>query len=151
MGRPIAIIHDIPMFASAQPDACWTPLPFLGRQPVPYTNISEISKSTVDKKYYSAVEGKELRVRGKYVLLGGFEIEDSKGDEAGVAGGGVSSENRQGPCRQIKETASKSVRYNGKPIVRFLDQTEQNMKDEKVKANAMGFVLSMEPSVLVGG
>ena len=39
---------------------------------------------------------------------------------------------------------SGSVFYNGKGIVRFADQTSQN------NGNAVGMVLSAEPSVMVG-
>ena len=135
MGKPVAPKKDTAM---AFPDVCKTPTP-VGTIPIPYPNIAQFSNATG----VSDEGGKELLVGGNHVLLKDSNVSSSNGDEAGSSGG-VKSGGVSGPCTIIQ--ASGSVKYgpDGLGLARVTDQTEQN------DGNAVGFVLSAEPAVLVG-
>lgn len=130
MGKPIAPADGI---AFAFPDVCQTPAGS-SMVPIPYPNVAQLG----DASGISDESGKELLVGGKYVLLKGSEVGTSTGDEAG------SGSSTKGKCTIMQASANVLYGPDGKGIVRFLDQTEQN------GGNAQGVVLSAFPSVLVG-
>ena len=136
MGKPVAPKKDI---AFAFPDVCKTPTP-AGTIPIPYPNTADFSSAT----RVSDVGGKELLVGGNHVLLKDSNVSTSNGDQAGSIGGVKSGNPPAGHCKITQ--ASTSVKYgpDGLGIARLLDQTEQN------DGNAVGLVLSAEPTVLVG-
>ena len=133
--KPIAPASGI---AVAFPDVCQTPSTS-GQAPIPYPNVAELGNATEK----SDEERRELIVGSSYVLLEGAEVNTSSGDEAGSIGG-VTSNKTKGKCKITG--CSQTVKYgkDGKGIVRFMDETQQN--DE----NASGVVLSSFPTVLVG-
>jgi hypothetical protein len=144
MGKPIALKPiTVEGVATAFPDVCETILPLVGKIPLPFTNVAKL----MDADKASDEPGKELLVGplGQPVLLKYAVIKESSGDEVGFLGG-VVTEDTQGECRIIQ--ASESVLYNGEGIVRFMDATTQNIKDEQ--PNATGNVVSGFPTVLVG-
>ncbi|MFC4260978.1 PAAR-like domain-containing protein [Marinobacter lacisalsi] len=136
MGKPIAPADQI---AFAFPDVCNTPAPPASPVPVPYPNIAQLA----DAGGITNEPNQELLVGGKHVLLKDSLVDKSTGNEAGSVGG-VSNGSTIGQCTVT--TASQSVKYGpeGLGIARFLDQTEQN------DGNAVGMVLSANPTVLVG-
>ncbi|MDX5297808.1 MAG: DUF4150 domain-containing protein [Gammaproteobacteria bacterium] len=136
MGKPIAPADNI---AFAFPDVCQTPVPGSSPVPIPYPNIAQLG----DASGISDESDKELLVGGLHVLLMDSEFSSSTGDEAGSSNG-VSSRSISGACKVTG--ASGSVKYgpDGKGIARFMDSTEQN------DGNAVGFILSANPTVLVG-
>ncbi len=128
MGKPIALAKDI---AFAFPNICTTNIPSVGPVPIPYPNVAQLS----DASPVSDTSA-ELLVKGTHVLVEDSEVEESSGDEPADEG------TKSGKC--TFSGASQSVFYNGKGILRFSDQTSQN------NGNAVGMILSAEPSVLVG-
>jgi hypothetical protein len=128
MAKPIALAKDI---AFAFPNVCTTTIPGVGPVPIPYPSIAQLVDATPVSD-----TGKELLVKGTKVLLEDSEVAQTSGDEPADPG------TKSGSCTMTQ--FSGSVFYGGKGLVRFGDQTEQNGK------NAMGTVLSAEPSVLVG-
>lgn len=142
MGKPIAPALGI---AFSFPDVCETILPLVGKIPFPFPNVALL----IDADKVSDEPGKELIVGPLrlHILLQGAKIEDSSGDEGGFIGG-IVTENTNGACELWD--ASGSVKYGpeGKYLVRFMDATNQNMKDSKT--NAAGNVMSAFPTVLVG-
>lgn len=141
MGKPIAVAKDL---ALAFPNVCLTTIPGVGPVPIPYPSIADLGGATL----ISDESGKELLVGGVHVLLEDSEVESTSGDEPAdpSPSSGVSSGNQSGPSTHSE--FSGSVFYNGRGIVRFLDQTEQNKNGNT--SNATGMVLSADPSVLVG-
>lgn len=137
MAKPIAPAKDMAM---AFPDVCLTPVPG-GSVPIPYPNIAQLGDATD----ISDGPGKKLLVKGTPVLLDGSSVASSTGNEAGSSNG-VKSGTIQGECLVVQ--ASGSVMYAGKGIARVGDQTKQNILGET--ENTTGFVLSAEPSVMVG-
>lgn len=134
MGKPVAVAKDI---AFAFPNICNTTIPPAGPVPIPYPNIAQLDNASP----LSDTNG-DLLVKGTKVLVSDSETTDSSGDEPADPSSGVSSGTRSGACSMTQY--SQSVLYNGKGIVRFGDQTSQN------GGNAVGMVLSAEPSVLIG-
>lgn len=132
MGKPIAVAKDI---AFAFPNVCNTTIPGVGTVPIPYPNIAQLADASPVSD-----TNKDLLVKGNKVLVEDSEVPTSSGDEAGDAG--VTSGTVSKACTMSQ--FSRSVFYHGKGIVRFGDQTSQN------NDNAVGMVLSAEPSVLVG-
>lgn len=128
MAKPIALAKDI---AFAFPNVCLTTIPPAGPVPIPYPSIAQLG----DAKPVSDT-GKALFVKGTPVLLKSSVVDDTTGDEPADSG------TKSGPCEMSQ--ASGSVFFGGEGIVRFGDQTSQN------NSNAVGMVLSAEPSVLVG-
>lgn len=127
MGKPIARTEGICM---AFPDILLTPSPN-GAVSLPYPNIAQL----VDAQNASA----DVLAGGKAVIIEGSEIPTSTGGEAGTAKG-------PGTFNQKCEfdDFSRTVKANGKGIVRQLDPTSQN------NGNAKGFVMVGFPTVLVG-
>ena len=134
MGKPIAVAKST---AFAFPNVCKTTIPGVGTVPIPYPNIAQLA----DASPVSDTNG-DLLVKGSKVLLENSKVTSSSGDEPADPSSGVSSGTKSGECSMSQ--FSQSVFYNGKGIVRFGDQTSQN------GGNAVGMVLSAEPSVLVG-
>jgi hypothetical protein len=141
MLKPIAPAQGI---AFAFPDICKTPTP-AGDVPIPYPNIAQLNLA--NKK--TNKPGKELKVKGQHVLLKNAEISTSVGNEAGVSGG-IKSNRIKGKC-QITQ-ASTTVVYGPDKLglVRFMDSTIQNYGSAVNDGNAVGIVLSANPTVLVG-
>lgn len=134
MGKPIALAQDI---AFAFPNICNTTIPPAGPVPIPYPNIAQLADASPVSD-----TNNELLVKGTKVLLENSKVRNSSGDEPADPSSGVSSGTKSGECTMSQY--SHSVFYHGKGIVRFSDQTSQN------GGNAVGMVLSAEPSVMVG-
>lgn len=99
------------------PDVCKTPSPG-GPIPVPYPNIAKSS---------SLAKGtKTVKTDGKIAAVKGSKYARSNGDEAGTAGGVVSSVN-------MKEaewiTFSFDVKMDGKNVCRLQDKMTHNKKN----------------------
>ena len=131
MGKPIALAKDI---AFAFPNVLATTIPPAGPVPIPYVNIAQLSDASPVSD-----TNNDLLVKGTLVLVEDSEVSSSTGDEPADG-----TPSKGGACVIMSGQASQSVFYNGKGIVRFGDQTEQN------DGNAVGMILSAEPSVLVG-
>jgi hypothetical protein len=131
MGQPITVKDGI---CFAFPDVCLTPSPAGTDVPLPYPNIAQLSEA--DKTATSVKAG------GKQVVTEASVIEKSKGGEAGTSGA-VSNGAKLSKCTFTG--FSKTVKANGKGVVRLGDSTKQN------EGNAVGSVLGGLPSVLVGG
>jgi hypothetical protein len=126
MAQPITVTDGI---CFAFPDICQTPSPS-GTVPIPYPNIAQLS-SVSDS-------ASSVNAGGKPVVTEASSISTSSGDEAGAGGPGP-----KGKCTFT--TSSKTVKANGKGIVRLGDSTSQN------GGNAVGTVLGGLATVLVGG
>jgi uncharacterized Zn-binding protein involved in type VI secretion len=126
MAQPITVTDGV---CFAFPDVCQTPSPG-GPVPIPYPNIAQLSSATDTASSVNA--------GGKPVVIETSSIATSSGDEAGTGGPGPI-----GKCTFT--TFSKTVKANGKGIVRLGDTTSQNA------GNAVGAVLGGLPTVLVGG
>ncbi len=100
--------------AMAFPDVCKTPSP-AGPIPIPYPNIAQSSDT--------AEGSKKTEADGCPVMLQGSNFSTSTGDEAGSAGGVVSS------CTKGKAefiSYSFDVQIEGKPVPRMADLMVQN-------------------------
>lgn len=96
------------------PDVCKTPSPG-GPIPIPYPNIgmsSNTSKGT-----------KKVKNQGNPAMVKGSNFSTSTGDEAGSAGGVVSSKTK-GKCEFI--LFSFDVKFEGKNVCRMGDLMKQN-------------------------
>ncbi|WP_101341143.1 PAAR-like domain-containing protein [Cereibacter azotoformans] len=130
MGKPVARTEGTCM---AFPDILNTPTPSGALVPIPYPNIAQLA----DAQGASA----DVMAGGKPVILEDSRIPTSSGGEAGTGGGATSGTFNQA-CTFT--SCSRSVKANGKGIVRQLDRTAQN------NDNAQGVVLAGLTSVLVG-
>jgi uncharacterized Zn-binding protein involved in type VI secretion len=100
--------------ATAFPDVCKTPSP-AGPIPIPYPNIAQSSDTAQGSKNTTA--------DGCPVMIQGSNFSQSTGDEAGSAGGVVSS------CTKGKAefvNYSFDVQIEGKPVPRLGDMMLQN-------------------------
>ncbi|QSQ22167.1 DUF4150 domain-containing protein [Pyxidicoccus parkwayensis] len=97
------------------PDVCLTPGPN-GPMPVPYTNVAK----SEDLKDGS----KTVTINGAPVCLSNSQLATSTGNEAGTAGGGVSSGKTKGPAFPLNY--SFDVKIEGKPVVRNMDPFSLN-------------------------
>jgi len=129
MAKPIATKTGI---CFAFPDVLKTPTPG-GEVPMPYPNIAQLSDASGTAS--------NVKAGGKEVILETSEIASSTGGEPGV-GGGVKVSKHLKECKF--KTSSKTVKANGKGIVRQFDTTEQN------GGNASGQVMVGLSTVLVG-
>jgi hypothetical protein len=102
------------------PDVCKTPSP-AGPVPIPYPNIGR-SADTSDGP-------KKVIVQGKMPMVKGAKYSKTAGDEAGSAGGVVSSSTR-GEAEFM--LYSFDVKFEGKNVCRMGDSMFHNKK------NAMG-------------
>ncbi|MGV8937558.1 MAG: PAAR-like domain-containing protein [Allorhizobium sp.] len=130
MAKPIATKNGI---CFAFPDVLKTPTPG-GDVPMPYPNIAQLS----------AADGAATNVNagGNAVILESSKVGSSSGGEPGVGGGVKVAAKHLADC--TFKTFSKSVKANGKGIVRQFDTTDQN------GGNASGQVMVGYPTVLVG-
>ena len=112
----------------AAPDVCKTPTP-AGPVPVPYVNLALNANLSGGSQ--------DVKIAGQPAALLRSKLATSSGDEAGSAGGVVSS--------TIKGTmgwasASPDVLIEGSGVVRFLDQTLHNTGSAPNSAHvAMGW------------
>lgn len=110
-----SVVHkDSNGTAMAFPDVCKTPSP-AGPIPIPYPNIA-MSKDT-------AQGSKTVKMDGNPIMLQGSNFSTSTGDEAGSAGGVVSSCNK-GKAEFV--AYSFDVKVDGKSVPRQLDLMLQN-------------------------
>jgi hypothetical protein len=109
----------------AMPDVCKTPAPPAPPVPIPYPNIAMPMMGNPATM--------KVLVSGMPALTKASKITISSGDEAGLAGGVMSSKN-MGPTEFMM--ASMKVKFEGNPPVRLGDPTKQN------DGNAFGAVLA---------
>jgi uncharacterized Zn-binding protein involved in type VI secretion len=100
--------------ATAFPDVCKTPTP-AGPIPIPYPNIAMSSDT--------AQGSSTVKADGNPVMIQGSNFSTSTGDEAGSAGGVVSSLTK-GKAEFI--LYSFDVQFDGKPVARMGDLMVQN-------------------------
>ena len=101
----------------AFPDVCKTPSP-AGPIPIPYPNIAQ--STDTDKG------SKKVKVDGNPVMVKGSNFKMSTGDEAGSAGGVVSSKTK-GKAEFMMH--SFDVKFEGKNVARLADPMLQNDKN----------------------
>lgn len=120
--------------ATAFPDVCKTPSP-AGPIPIPYPNIAQ-SSDTADGS-------KKTQADGCPVMVQGSNFSQSTGDEAGSAGGVVSS------CIKGKAefvNYSFDVQIEGKPVPRLGDLMLQNKQSSP---NTPPFPEIQPPSIVI--
>lgn len=100
---------------AAAPDFCKTPTPG-GPVPIPYPNIA--------KSGDGAQGSSTVKCDGKPVMLKGSNFSMSTGDEAGTAGGGVSSNKIKGKAEFV--SYSMNVKAEAKNVVRLADSMSNN-------------------------
>ncbi|WP_437675012.1 DUF4150 domain-containing protein [Sorangium sp. So ce131] len=111
-----SIIHkgDSGVHTAAPPDVCKTPSPG-GPVPIPYVNIAlsgDLAKGT-----------KKVKIAGNPTANAGSNLSTSSGDEAGTAGGVISSKFKG---KLTWASTSTDVKTEGKGVARFMDPTQQN-------------------------
>jgi hypothetical protein len=113
----LSIIHagDGQQFISMTPDVCKTPSPG-GPVPIPYPNIA-MSSDLADGS-------KTVKVEGNSAALESSNLKTSSGDEGGTAGGGIVSSKIKGKLTWVRY--SSDVKFEGKGVVRFLDNNMHN-------------------------
>ncbi len=111
------IVHegDGLQFVALSPDVCKTPSPG-GPVPIPYPNIAMSSDLSDGSK--------TVKVEGNPAALEDSCLKTSTGDEAGTAGGGVVSSKTKGKLKWL--LYSTDVKFEGKGVVRFLDDCMHN-------------------------
>ena len=102
----------------AFPDVCKTPSPG-GPIPIPYPNVAKSSDT--------AKGSRKVTVEGNPVCLKDSHFSTSTGDEAGTAGGGVSSSKSQGKAEFVNY--SFDVQIEGKNVARAMDLMLHNGKN----------------------
>jgi len=106
------------------PDVCKTPSP-AGPVPIPYVNIANDS---------ALVKGaKKVTCDGKMPAIKGAELSMSTGDEAGSAGGVVSSKIKG---KLTWAMCSMDVKFEGKGVIRFLEICLHNGNNSNTGGNA---------------
>lgn len=128
MAKPIARKDGI---CFAFPDVRRTPTP-AGTIPMPYPNVAQLSQATGTSPNVNA--------GGKPVILEDSSIGSSSGGEPGSGGPVATPKDKD--CAFT--SASKTVKANGKGVVRQGDTTAQD------RGNATGAVMVGLPTVLVG-
>jgi hypothetical protein len=103
------------------PDVCKTPVPPAGPIPIPYPNIGKSSDTSGGPK--------SVKTDGQMAMVKGAKYMMSAGDEAGSAGG-VMSSSIKGECEFMMY--SFDVKFDGKNVCRMGDPMFHNKK------NAMG-------------
>ena len=118
------------------PDVCKTPSP-AGPIPIPYPNIGMVNqaKKTATK----------CKFGGKPVVLKKSEISRSQGDEAGVAGGVISSKNMD---KVTFKKGSSKVKVQGSPVVYLTAMSAHNGSNANFPAGAQ--IAPSQTKVLVG-
>ena len=99
------------------PDVCKTPSP-AGPIPIPYPNIGKSSDTTNGPK--------KVKTDGQMPMVKGAKYAMSTGDEAGSAGGVLSSTTK-GPCEFL--LYSFTVKFEGKNVCRLGDMMWHNKKN----------------------
>jgi uncharacterized protein DUF4150 len=100
------------------PDVCKTPAPPSGTIPIPYPNIGRSA---------DASDGPQtVTIEGNMPMVKGAKYSKSSGDEAGSAGGIMSSTNR-GECEFMMY--SFDVKMEGKNVCRLGDPLFHNKKN----------------------
>ena len=99
------------------PDVCKTPSP-AGPIPIPYPNIGKSSDASNGPK--------DVKVEGKMPMVKGAKYSMSAGDEAGSAGG-VMSSSIKGECEFM--LYSFDVKMEGKNVCRLGDPLFHNKKN----------------------
>ena len=102
----------------AFPDVCKTPAPPAGPIPIPYPNIGKSSDASKGSK--------KVKVDKKMPMVKGAKYSMSAGDEAGSAGGVVSSKTK-GECEFMMY--SFDVKFEGKNVCRMGDPLFHNKKN----------------------
>ena len=125
---------------SLAPDVCLTPMGS-GMVPVPYTITCkfDVAQATATR----------TRFGGQPVFTMGSYLPTVQGDEPGVGGGLISGVNR-GACRPVEH--SKSVRVEGRWLVRHSDLMAMNCAGPKGAANTYGKIvyIGVKTSARVG-
>jgi len=123
------IVHkgDGLQFVAMAPDVCKTPSPG-GPVPIPYPNIAT-SGDLADGS-------QSVKVEGNSAALASSNLSTSTGDEAGSAGGGVSSNKIKGKVTWI--LYSTDVKIEGKGVVRFMDDNLHNGNMANTKGKDLG-------------
>jgi hypothetical protein len=98
------------------PDVCKTPSP-AGPVPIPYPNIAMCTQAS------GGTCSSKVKIMNKKTIVKGTEITVSSGDEAGTAGGVISSKFK-GPA-QYKKGSSK-VKAEGKEVCHHTSTVGQN-------------------------
>ncbi len=99
------------------PDVCKTPTP-AGPVPIPYPNIGKASDTSKGPK--------KVKADGKMPMVKGAKYSMSSGDEAGTAGGVISSKFK-GDCEFM--LYSFDVKFEGKNVCRLADPMWHNKKN----------------------
>jgi hypothetical protein len=100
------------------PDVCKTPAPPAGPVPIPYPNIGKSADTSSGPS--------KVRTDGKMPMVKGAKYSRSSGDEAGSAGGVMSSVNMN-VCEFM--LYSFDVRFEGKNVCRLGDPLFHNKKN----------------------
>ena len=100
------------------PDVCKTPAPPAGPIPIPYPNIGKASDTSKGTK--------KVKVDGQSAMVKGAKYMMSTGDEAGSAGGVISSKVK-GECEYLMY--SFDVKFEGKNACRLGDPLWHNKKN----------------------
>ncbi|MCP3143642.1 PAAR-like domain-containing protein [Pyxidicoccus xibeiensis] len=127
-GKSVVHAGDGLQFVAMAPDVCKTPSPG-GPVPVPYPNLalsSDLSKGA-----------KSVQIEGNAVALEDSYLKTSTGDEGGTAGGGVASNKIKGKLTWL--LYSTSVKFEGKGVVRFLDDGMHNGNAGNAPGKNMGY------------
>jgi len=106
----------------AFPDACKTPTP-AGPVPIPYPNIGMVNQVTG--------ESTKVKLAGAGAVTKKSKMNRSQGDEAGTAGGVVSSMN-MGPVQYKKGSAK--VKVEGQPVQHLTAMTGHNGSNANMPA-----------------
>jgi uncharacterized Zn-binding protein involved in type VI secretion len=110
------------------PDVCKTPAPS-GTVPIPYVNVAMSTNLS---------EGSTtVKIQGFPVALESSSIAMSSGDEAGTAGGVISSKNMG---KLSWSTSSPNVKFEGKGVVRFTDVAGHNGNQDNTFTLVVGDV-----------
>jgi hypothetical protein len=121
------------------PDTCKTPTP-AGTVPIPYPNVAMCNQAN------PGTCSTKITIMGQPVLHKGSEITMSSGDEAGSAGGVVSS-TIKGPATY--KSSSTKVKVEGQPVVFHTCMVGQNGKNPNVPAGVQ--VAPSQTKVTVAG
>ncbi|QSQ11044.1 DUF4150 domain-containing protein [Myxococcus landrumensis] len=127
-GKSVVHAGDGLQFIAMAPDVCKTPSPG-GPVPIPYPNLalsSDLAKGA-----------KSVVVEGNAVALESSNLKVSTGDEGGTAGGGVASNKIKGKLTWL--LYSTTVKFEGKGVVRFLDDGLHNGNAGNTPGKNMGY------------
>ncbi|PRQ07450.1 DUF4150 domain-containing protein [Enhygromyxa salina] len=110
------------------PDVCKTPSP-AGPVPIPYVNVAMSSNLSGGST--------TVKIQSCSVALESSSIAMSSGDEAGTAGGVISSKNMG---KLSWSTSSPNVKFEGKGVVRFTDVAGHNGNQDNTFTLVVGDV-----------